>query len=161
MVYPGLTVFSMVFVIDTQTCRVLHALGCTNYVWNQIRIDLPLDLPFKSDIQHLPASLLQRAVIKALRLEHNWRHRATRIRQLERIPCGNTIDQMQPLGSQWLVTLSRSPSLAQIAVWHVGGLRGCRVASVDTTTALRFSADLHTRSEIIIAVIEHNDPRKE
>ncbi|KAF9468101.1 hypothetical protein BDZ94DRAFT_1247185 [Collybia nuda] len=144
-----------------QTCRVLHALGCTHHVWNQMMIDFPLDLPLRANKQALPALQIQCAVIKALRLDYNWRTHSARIRQFKGAMCDNAVDQMQPLGSQWLITLSRSPSSTQISVWDVGGSRCSRIASVETSTALRFSADLYTQSKMVIAVIEHNDPRNE
>jgi hypothetical protein len=109
----------------------------------------------------LPASQLQRAAVRALRLEQNWRQITTRIRHLKRIPHGCMIDQMQLLGPRWLVTLSRSPSKTQVAVWDFGEPHDYHFASVDTDIALKFSAALSPRFGMIIAVIEHDKLRME
>jgi hypothetical protein len=60
-------------IYDTQICRVLHAFGSTDYIWQQLKIDLPLNIPPDVDINSLSGVELQQIVIDALRLEHNWR----------------------------------------------------------------------------------------
>ncbi|KAF8656852.1 hypothetical protein AX16_002399 [Volvariella volvacea WC 439] len=100
-----------------QTCRVLHAFGCTDYVWHRMPFHLPLNLPPHGDIMKLSAHELRDAVVRSLRLEHNWVKPSSIVRRLTRILHGDIIYHMQLMGSDWVVTLSRSSTRARISVW--------------------------------------------
>ena len=144
---------------DTQTCRGLHAFGCTDYVWHQIAVDLPLDLPPRCDVKSLPGSHLQRVIMKAMQLERNWLRKSSSIRHCRQIPLtpGDVMHQMQILRPRWLVGLSRSQSVSQISVWGLGDMEGDNrlLASLKIRqSAVKFSATLQTESKAVIAVIE-------
>jgi hypothetical protein len=135
-------------------CRGLHAFVCSDYVWHQTRVDLPLDLPTDRDVRSLPNSHFQRVIIKALRLEHNWRHDVSYIRQCRKLPVPNDglVLQMQLVMPNCLIYLSRS----QISVWNIEHA-GYLVASLKThRSAVQFSAAAQAESqEITIAVVEY------
>jgi hypothetical protein len=119
-----------------------------------MRVDLPLDLPADRDVRSLPNSQFQRVIIKALRLEHNWRHDVSHIRQCRKLPVPSYefVLQMQLVMPNCLVCLSRS----RISVWNIERA-GYLVASLKThRSAVKFSAAAHAEpQEITIAVVEH------
>lgn len=116
---------------------------------------LPLDIDPEADILSLPGPELQRSTIRALRLEHNWRRNSSRLNGITRINHGDIIDQMQFIGSEWLVTLSRDSRSAFISVWYVGRpTKAHRIAFLDVPLAMSFSASLQNAgSQAIVAVI--------
>lgn len=105
---------------STQTCRVLYALGSTDYLWHRIvpTIRVPLEIPADVDINSLSGAELQRIVIKAIRLEHNWRKPTSHITRMTPIlqeTIGVPIDEIRLLpGARWLVTAQRNRPL-----WHL------------------------------------------
>jgi hypothetical protein len=119
-----------------------------------MRVDLPLDLPSDRVAGTLSSSQLQRVIIKALRLEHNWRNDVSYIRQCRKLPIPDDVlvSQMQLVMPNCLVYLSRH----QISVWNIEHA-GYLVASLKThSTAVMFSAAAQTDSEeIIVAVVEY------
>jgi len=147
-----------------QTCRGLHAFGCTDYTWHQIRVDLPLDLPSDHDAKSLPGSQLQGVIMKALRLERNWRKDASSIRHCRRIPValGEMVYHVQFLRPRWLVCLSKSRSTTQISVWRFSDNEGASSlvsSSKIQRSALKISATLQTESKAVIAAIESDGPK--
>ncbi|RDB26056.1 hypothetical protein Hypma_006542 [Hypsizygus marmoreus] len=142
-----------------QTCRVLHAFGCMDYVWHQMRVDLPLDLPLNQKTNNLRADQIQPLVIKALRVERNWQGHPGRPRHLKRIQHDGVVNQMQTLGSKWLVTLSRSRGCARLSVWSVDDAICYRTFKMQD--ASKFSAALHSESSATIAVIEFDGSDRE
>jgi hypothetical protein len=102
------------FSAATQTCRVLHALGSSDYLWHRIvpTIRVPLEIPADVDPKSLSGAELQKIVIKAIRLEHNWRKatsRITRVTPILQETSDVPIDEMRLLpGARWLVTAQRN-----------------------------------------------------
>ena len=105
------------FSAATQTCRVLHALGSSDYLWHRIvlTIRIPLQIPADVDPNSLSGAELQKIVIKAIRLEHNWRKptsRITRVTPVLQETSDVPIDEMRLLsGARWLVTAQRNRPL--------------------------------------------------
>lgn len=105
----------------TQTCRVLYALGSNDYLWHRIvpTIRIPLEIPADVDINSLSGAELQKAVIKAIRLELNWRRPTSRIMGMTPIlrgTCNVPIDEMRLLpGARWLVTAQRNRPLGRLS----------------------------------------------
>ncbi|KAF8896375.1 hypothetical protein BD779DRAFT_1495567 [Infundibulicybe gibba] len=144
-----------------QTCRVLHAFASMDYIWHQLKIDIPLDIPSDGDIHSLSGVHCQRLVIDALRLDHNWRKPVSKIKGLVRIENGGIISQTQLLGHKWLVTLSRAPSNTHLSFWSIGE-RNYRAASMEMLSASKFSAAFQNEgSRVILAVIVRGDLRSE
>lgn len=105
------------FSAATQTCRVLYALGSSDYLWHRIvpTIRIPLEIPADVDPNSLSGAELQKIVIKAIRLEHNWRKptsRITRVTPVLQETSDVPIDEMRLLsGARWLVTAQRNRPL--------------------------------------------------
>ena len=105
----------------TQTCRVLYALGSDDYLWHRIvpTIRIPLELPADVDTNSLSGAELQKIVIKAIRLERNWRRptsRITRVTPILQETRGVPIDEMRLLpGARWLVTAQRNRPLGRLS----------------------------------------------
>ncbi|KAF9777499.1 hypothetical protein BJ322DRAFT_1015641, partial [Thelephora terrestris] len=104
-----------------QTCRMLYALGSSDYLWHRIvpTIRIPLEIPADVDSNSLSGAELQRIVIKAIRLEHNWRKPTSRITRMTPVlqePGGVPIDEMRLLpGARWLVTAQRNRPLWRLS----------------------------------------------
>ena len=119
-----------------------------------MKVDLPLNLDYK--VQSLPGQQVQRGIIDALRLDHNWRHDVPCIRQCRMLPVSDDglILKMQLVTPSYLVCLSRS----HISVWNVGHAVHL-VASLKThRVALMFSAAVQIESEAIIVAVVDYDP---
>ena len=105
----------------TQTCRVLYALGSNDYLWHRVvpTIRIPLEIPADVDIKSLSGAELQKIVIKAIRLEHNWRKPTSRITRMTPILQETTnipIDEMRLLpGARWMVTAQRNRPLGRLS----------------------------------------------
>ena len=105
----------------SQTCRVLYTLGSSDYLWHKIvpTIRIPLEIPADVDPNSLSGAELQKIVIKAIRLEHNWRKPTSRITRMTPIlqePGGVPIDEMRLLpGARWLVTAQRNRPLWRLS----------------------------------------------
>ncbi|KAI0264503.1 hypothetical protein BC834DRAFT_883408 [Gloeopeniophorella convolvens] len=131
---PGdiiIVIFGLLSVEDVlalkQTCRMLHALGSSDYLWHQIstRVPFPLDAP-NVDTRSLPAFELQRLVVKGLALDHNWKATCPRVKECTAVNNGGNhpIDEMQLLpGARWLVTAQRMRRLDRpittISLWFL------------------------------------------
>ncbi|KAI0733517.1 hypothetical protein C8Q72DRAFT_594973 [Fomitopsis betulina] len=96
-----------------QTCRTLYAFGSTDYLWHRIvqRVELPLDLPLDTPLCALAQYELQPIVLKAIRLEANWRRRPPRAKAMHLLPRdtnGQYVDDMHFVpGGKWLLTVQR------------------------------------------------------
>ncbi|KAF9003930.1 hypothetical protein BDQ17DRAFT_1355147 [Cyathus striatus] len=103
-----------------QTCRGLHAFTSDDYFWHNFNVDLPLDLP-DVDIISLPGSVIHKSVVNALRLEHNWRKRGSKIRRLISIlQTGEIVLQTRLLERKWIIVLSRAPDQTlHLSVWRL------------------------------------------
>ncbi|KAH9481722.1 F-box/WD repeat-containing protein 7 [Psilocybe cubensis] len=103
-----------------QTCRGIHALGSTDYVWHHIKSDLPLDIEGK--LLDLSGSEIKSSVIRALRLDENWNSRVSKVTRISKIHPRTPVTEMQTLGRNWLVTSSRargSSNTINISVWRL------------------------------------------
>ncbi|KAI0067465.1 hypothetical protein BV25DRAFT_1106393 [Artomyces pyxidatus] len=127
-----------------QTCRALHVLGSSDYLWHQIAraFSIPLDIPFAADTTLIPAHELQRSIVNASRLEHNWRQPAPLIKRCAAVVYGTSsaaIDEMQLLpGARWLFTAQRKrrrtgPHMTIVNVWTLpqDGKAAYHAGSVD------------------------------
>lgn len=113
----------------TQTCRVLYALGSSDYLWHRIvpTIRIPLEIPADVDPNSLSGAEIQQIVIKAIKLERNWRKptsRITRVTPVLQETRGVPIDEMRMLpGACWLVTAQRNRPLwrfsTTISLWSL------------------------------------------
>ncbi|KAA1467485.1 hypothetical protein DENSPDRAFT_832549 [Dentipellis sp. KUC8613] len=96
-----------------QTCRTLHNVGSTDYVWHHIakNTPLPLNIPLGVDPAALNAHELRKIVIRAWKLDRNWRKPTPDIIKYTPIIYGSgqlAINSMHFLpGAQWLVTAQR------------------------------------------------------
>lgn len=138
--------------VDTQTCRGLHTLGSADHVWHGLEFDVPLDLlPSAASTSH-PAHLLKQSAVRALRLDHNWRHREPKIRRLTRIPHTDIVHQLQFVGPSYLVGLSQSGNLATyLTVWHTH-TPPSRVARIEVAQANRFAASFED-GELVVGIL--------
>lgn len=104
-----------VLVLD-QTCRVLHAFTCSDYVWHRLSIDMP---PVNHPITSLSGAALRHTVISALRLDHNWRKRSPRVGciNIRKNLKDASIMQLQLLGNRHVLVLSRWPDHDELSVW--------------------------------------------
>ncbi|KAI0049749.1 hypothetical protein FA95DRAFT_795932 [Auriscalpium vulgare] len=149
-----------------QTCRVFHALGSSDYLWHRIvkRFRLPLDLPPAPDHSSLPAFELQRSIIRALRLECNWRKPHPSISACTAVVHGTSygaIDEMQLLpGARWLVTAQRLRRMGRpmttINLWslNVGKQASYHAGSVDVAGQYkRFAAALNKGADGVTLAI--------
>lgn len=138
--------------VATQTCRVLHAFGTTDYLWHRLieDFDLPLDIPQNVASNGLSAEELQEVAIKAMRLEVNWRKPISSIKRSAKVQ-GMTQEQcvhMQFLpGGKWLLTIQRYHRLlmtrftTRMSIWSVEDLHHPhRILSVELKGSYRASA---------------------
>lgn len=109
------------FSAATQTCRVLCALGSSDYLWHKIvpTIRIPLEIPADVDPNSLSGAELQKIIIKAIKLERNWRKptsRITRVTPILQETSDVPIDEMRLLsGARWLVTAQRNRLLWRLS----------------------------------------------
>jgi hypothetical protein len=151
------TPFTTLHVCDTQTCRALHHFCASDYIWHNLKFDLPLDIPPHIDPNALSGIRLRRLYVQALRVEHNWTAPISRVRSMHRVYHGDIVFQTMYLGI-WLLTLSR-PSAAMVchlSVWNVDDASNPkreRSIILENTQKARFSAILvHDNLELTIAV---------
>jgi len=132
----------------TQTCRMLYGLGSNDYLWHRIvpTIRIPLGIPADVDTNSLTGAELQKIVIKAIRLEHNWRKPTSRITRMTPVlqeTTGVPIDEMRLLpGARWLVTAQRNRPLGRlsttISLWCLEDIDGIyRSAQIEITGTYR------------------------
>lgn len=105
-----------------QTCRTLYTLGTSDYVWHQLKIDLPLDIDQKTHAgDYRPSHEIRHSLIQAFRVEANWNSETSHIRKLARIDHGGLLSQVQLLRKDWLVTLSQNQTTntTYLSAWHL------------------------------------------
>ncbi|KAF8638300.1 hypothetical protein AX17_002320 [Amanita inopinata Kibby_2008] len=135
--------------MGTQTCRVLHTFACSDYVWHHLSIDLPLDIPPDHPVASLSGPVLQPIVIRALRLDNNWRKREPQLKCSQ--ICSNlesaTVMQMQLIGKSYILVLSRWPSYDELSLSSLDEpLKARPYAALKTTPLIQFAAALQTDS---------------
>ena len=132
----------------TQTCRVLYALGSNDYLWHRVvsTIRIPLEVPADVDTKSLSGAELQKIVIKAIKLEHNWRRptsRITRVTPVLQETSNVPVDEIRLLpGARWLVTAQRNRPLGRlsttISLWCLEDITAIyRSAQVEITGTYR------------------------
>ncbi|KAH7908447.1 hypothetical protein BJ138DRAFT_1091229 [Hygrophoropsis aurantiaca] len=91
-----------------QSCRVLYTIGSLDYLWHKLvrRCNLPLNISLGADSSTLSGQELQVIVVKALKLDHNWRNPDAHIQRA--IPImrwdKSYVNNMHLLpGGKWLV----------------------------------------------------------
>lgn len=131
-------------------------------MWHNIALDIPLELSAVGachDIRHLSGSHIKRLVLDALRLDENWRKEDPKIRRIRRIDIGDPVIQMQPLGRQWVVTLTKTNRTTDFRpVYQISILKlrddnsstPTAVAKFDTTDCCSFSASLQDSGNTIL-----------
>jgi hypothetical protein len=121
--------------LDTQTCRVLYAFGCSDYLWHLMvqLFDLPLDIGPDILLSALSGGELQVLVIKAIKLEHNWTKPEPQIKKITRVIHSADdmyVDAMTLLpGAKWLVTAQRGKTGSRITLWSLHDLKDVRSAA--------------------------------
>ncbi|KAF8149978.1 hypothetical protein B0H34DRAFT_170705 [Crassisporium funariophilum] len=135
-----------------KTCRVLHAFGSSDYVWHHIQHDLPLEFSQcqGGGMNSLSGAEVRDRVVSALRLDKNWRQKASRLHRITKViaPKHAKLLALQALGRKWMVTMSRAPEFSiRLTIWRMdetydGVLQPYAVASVDLSDGFRFTASL-------------------
>lgn len=138
-----------------KTCRALHVLGSSDYLWHQLvaRVELPLDMPPNVKPTELCADELQSVVIRAFKLEQNWSNPVTSIKRLTGPLYGReAVEQMHLLpGAKWLITLSRKGS---IVLWSLHNtLNTFHVKLLHLPGSWKFSAVLNDGNILTIAIL--------
>ncbi|KAL0955001.1 hypothetical protein HGRIS_003926 [Hohenbuehelia grisea] len=131
-----------------QTCRGMYAFGSMDVVWHNVRIDTPLSTHFRNSrhIRRIPAKELQPHVMRALRLDANWRLRHPAIKCLRQLDNEGTVSKMQLLqDSQWLLAFSRrNREETWISLWDL------REPDLPPPSPIRFQAAADSVSAAII-----------
>ncbi|KAF9532611.1 hypothetical protein CPB83DRAFT_630282 [Crepidotus variabilis] len=144
-----------------QTCRGVHAIADSEYVWRHLNYCIPLDISAVNghDIKNVPGSTIKSSVLDALRLDKNWRREDSKIARIRKIDIGHSVLQMIPLGHQWLATMAKTDRtrdlrpLYQISVWRLRDAHGSRhlqVATFDTVLSCQFAASLQDSGNTIL-----------
>ncbi|KAF5367373.1 hypothetical protein D9758_003732 [Tetrapyrgos nigripes] len=139
------------------TCRALHRFCRNDYIWHNIRFDLPLDIPPYIDPNALSGIELRRLCVQALRVEHNWRAPTSCVKSMHRVYHGDIVFQTMFLGG-WLLTLSRDSTARTcvLSAWNVhdpSNAKRERSILLENTQKARFSAALSNDDiELSIAV---------
>jgi hypothetical protein len=93
----------------------------TDYLWHNIKIDFPLNLPHKSKIGDLSGDELRKLSVTGLHVDRVWRKNPSDLRVLNRIKHEGIVSQMQYLPPKWLVTISRLQTLVSancvVSIW--------------------------------------------
>jgi hypothetical protein len=121
--------------LDTQTCRVLHAFGCSDYLWHLVVpfFDLPLDIGPDVSLSALSGTELQVLAVRAIKLEHNWTKPEPQIKKITRVIHSTDdmyVDAMTLLpGAKWLLTAQRGKTGSRITLWSLRDLEDVRSAA--------------------------------
>ena len=88
----------------------MHAFGSTDYLWHRLvkQSDLPLDVPVDTPASQLPSDELQRLVIRAIRVQLNWRQPSSQIRRTTSLPVdSNALSELLQFvpGGRWLLVV--------------------------------------------------------
>ncbi|KZT00815.1 uncharacterized protein LAESUDRAFT_764270 [Laetiporus sulphureus 93-53] len=153
-----------------QTCRALHAFGSSDYLWHNLadQLELPLDVPPGITIKSLSHDELQQIVIKAIRLEVNWRERTPSAKRITPLVCDTDepyVDEMQfLLGGKWLLTAQRHRQVerrwhSRIVLWSLEDVQDAyRAATIELPGAYRSSTfELQKGGESVTLAVGMND----
>ncbi|KAL1697078.1 hypothetical protein GGG16DRAFT_84715 [Schizophyllum commune] len=147
----------------TETCRALHTLASSDYVWHQIPLDLPLPLRPDTPRSSLSARELRHLAVHALRLNRNWRQPVFARPRITHIEHGNIVFRSELLPNDRLCTLSRSlTSMTYFTVWLLADSGYRREHCFETPGALNFAAGLVRGSDdALVAIIGRAPGRSE
>ena len=119
-----------------------------------------VDLPIDGRLTHASGSEIRASVVRALRLDENWKRRVSKISRISKINHRHAVVDMQPLGREWLVVSSRAPNYTiNIALWHLlpsptGGIASSScVASYEPGQAFSFEAAFEDEDFALISVL--------
>jgi len=136
---------------------VLHHFCAADYIWHNIKFDLPLEISPHIDPNALSGLFLKKLCIQALRVEHNWKTPFSQVKGMHRVYHGDIPFQTMYL-SGWLITLSR-PSTATtctLSVWNTrdpSNAKRERSILLEHTQKARFAASLsNDELEVTVAV---------
>lgn len=147
----------------------MYSFVCTDYLWHQIaaKAQIPLNLPGDQELTSYSGQDLQRIMLKAIRLDRNWRRPTTAIKNLVSFaPTAEldrqSIDEMRLCGgSQWLVTAQRNRPRGRSSVnftfWSLHSMHDIyRDAVIEVTGEYKhFAVDLDaagTRASLAVTV---------
>lgn len=108
-----------------------------------------LDLPIDDRLTNMSGSEIKSSLVRALRLDENWRRRVSRVTRISKINHRHSVVDMQPLGREWLVISSRARgSSINLSIWHLdlspsdsGGINSAScVAFFEPSQAFSFEA---------------------
>ncbi|TRM64203.1 hypothetical protein BD626DRAFT_491076 [Schizophyllum amplum] len=138
-----------------ETCRALHTLASSDYVWHQIPLDFPLATRPDKPHTSRPANELRHLAVQALRLNRNWRRPVFARPRLTRVDHGNIVFRSELLANDRLCTLSRSlTSMTYFTVWVLADSGPRREHCFETPGAINFSAALVRDSDdSLVAII--------
>ncbi|KAL1668155.1 hypothetical protein GGF50DRAFT_97077 [Schizophyllum commune] len=147
----------------TETCRALHTLASSDYVWHQIPLDLPLPLRPDTPRSSLPAHEIRHLAVHALRLNRNWRRPVFARPRITHIEHGNIVFRSELLPNDRLCTLSRSlTSMTYFTVWLLADTGYRREHCFETPGALNFATGLVRDSDdALVAIIGRAPGRSE
>ncbi|KAJ3915899.1 hypothetical protein F5877DRAFT_47695 [Lentinula edodes] len=142
------------------TCRALYVFcASTDYIWHNIKINYPLNLPHQV-ITNIPSAELRKHCVEGLRIDHNWRKNPPSLKTLSRIDNGGIIEQMQYLPPKWLVSMSRvSTSLRPtcvLSIWDCdtsGDAKRIKRFLLEPHGLSKFSASLSKDEKHVLVVI--------
>ena len=146
--------------LDTQTCRVLHAFGSSDYLWHLMMalFDLPLDIGSDASLSALSGKELQDFAVKAIKLERNWTKPEPQIKKITTVIHSTDdmyVDAMNLLpGAKWLVTGRRGKTGSCITLWSLHDLEDvCSVATLQFPRNLdSYETGMHQDGSAILAV---------
>ncbi|KAF9449009.1 hypothetical protein P691DRAFT_774976 [Macrolepiota fuliginosa MF-IS2] len=154
------------FLALNQTSRELHALGCTAYAWQQLRVDIPLNVDYH---QNESVSVLRRVLLQSLKIDANWKSESTRIQKGSRFPHGDFIYFVHLLRDDLLFTISRDTwsELAYLSAWKLGSAKSAprRLGKIEpkhqgiSLLPTRFSAAKHTDEDRVVIAMFTDERR--
>ncbi|KAJ3574572.1 hypothetical protein NP233_g1682 [Leucocoprinus birnbaumii] len=144
-----------------QTCRTLHALGTSDYVWHQLNIDLPLGEDQRTHTgQYRPFHEIRRSLLDAFRVEARWGSRCTSIRGLARIDHGDILIRIQLIRQDWLITLSRNQTTdsSYLSAWHLDAAGSQCAAKLSVSgRPNKFAAAVRDEGDSAVIALFDND----
>lgn len=139
----------------------MHALGSSDYVWHQLKIDLPLEIDQKTHAgEYRPFYEIRHSLINAFRIDGNWCSKSTQIQRLTRIDHGGIISRVQLLSEDWLITLSRNQvtDTTYLSAWYLDKSGGAHCAAKVEVRSRpnRFAATVRDHGDSAVVALFNN-----